>query len=856
MREDKGRREWMTGVILSASGLAVAVGIATPALAQSGTAAPQASLPSEAPQPTAAAGPRAQADASDSGGLKDIVVTARKRQESAQNIPVAVTAISAEELVTRNIRTIEQVAASVPQFTVARGSSGSGANLSLRGIGSNFTSIGIEQSVSVNVDGVYYGQGRVLNEGLFDMAQVEILKGPQALFFGKNSTAGALALTTADPSSKTEIIGRAGYEFRTHEKYVEGIVSGGLTDTLIARLAVRFSDMDRGYVENQSRGGPFKVNDLARGGAQTTYDVPPSTRYGPMERNVNVRGTLKYEPTSDLTVTLKGGLSDRNATTAGFLNELFRCPVGGTSQLQPGNECKKNWKSYWDDLPAELVSGNPLLGKKGGELYDDYRSYTATGTVRYDAGPVTFNWVNGYQQFKNEFTLKSDATTNANRGTYAGTRTGYEAYSTELRAQTDFSFPVNVLAGLYYQSSKLDFQQDIIFPGSQAAGHAIDSSVADPALVPLTVQKLGRTKGNTFAVFGQLLWDIVPELQLTAGGRLTHETKDSTFRQPYVNRSLRGVYRQYDAANPASQFIQHQEFNDFSPEVTLTWKPTTKLTIYGAYKTGYKSGGFSISGLNTVTTTVGDLAFGPETVDGFEAGIRSTLFDNTVRLNLTAFRYDYKDLQVDFFNSAITTFVTFNAGTARTQGLELDGEWAPRGIRGLTVTGALAYTDAKYTDFEGAPCYAGQTPAMGCLAPTPTIAYVHQDLKGTRTQLAPKWAGTFGLSYETDIGSSLKAGLLANARYSDDYLVSPFGNKVDRQKSFATLDATVRLGAQDDRWQVAVIGKNLTNRYVLNAAQDAPSTGSGTGTAAGIPADQYGFPAPPRTVALQFSVRY
>lgn len=789
-------------------------------------------------------------------GLQEIIVTARKREESVQNIPVAVTALSAETLVARNIRTIEQVAASVPQFVVARGSSGSGANLSLRGIGSNFTSIGIEQSVSVNVDGVYYGQGRVLNEGLFDMAQVEILKGPQALFFGKNSTAGAVSFTTADPGPSPEFIGRAGYEFRTRETYLEGIASGPLTDTLGARLAVRFSDMARGFMENQARGGPFTVSDIANGGAQTVYDVPPSTRWGPMEQNVNIRGTLKYEPSADFTVTLKGGMTDRNATTAGYLNELFLCPVTGTSQLQPGNECDADWKGYWEDLPRELVAENELLGKKGGELYDDYRSYVANATFEYDTDVVSFNWVNGYQKFENTFSLKSDATDNANRGTYAGTGTEYEAFSTEFRAQTDLDFPINFLAGIYYQTSKLDFGQDIIFPGSATTGHAIDTSVEDPALVPLTVRKFGQTDGQTFALFGQLLVDITPDLQMTAGGRLTHETKDSEFRMPYVNRNLRGFFVMYDPTNPASEFIQHQTFDDFSPEVTLTWKPTSDLTVYGAYKTGYKSGGFSISGLNTITTSIDDLAFGPETVEGFEAGIRSRLFDNTVRLNLTAFRYDYEDLQVDFFNSAITTFVTFNAGTARTQGIEIDGEWAPRGIDGLRLSGALAYTDAKYTDFPGAPCYAGQTPSMGCMTPNTAFPYLHQNLQGTRTQLAPEWSGTLGFDYQTDVGPDLKAGILANMRYSDSYLVSPFGNPLDRQSSFATIDATLTFGAEDDGWQIALIGKNLTNQYVLNAAQDAPSTGAGTGTTAGTPADQYGFPAPPRTVALQGTIRF
>lgn len=790
------------------------------------------------------------------GGLSEIIVTARKREESAQNIPVAVIALSGEELAKRNINTIEQLSQSVPQFVVARGSTGSGANLSLRGIGSNFTSIGIEQSVSVNVDGVYYGQGRILNEAVFDMRQAEVLKGPQALFFGKNSTAGALSFTTADPTRELEAMVRAGYEFRTRDKYVEGVLSGPLTDTLSARLALRYTDMDRGYVRNQSAGGPFRVTDTGAGGVVTDYVVPRSTRWGPMERNINARGSLKWEPDSQFSLTLKGSIADRSATTPGFLNELFRCPINGTSQLQPGNECSKNWRGYWDDLPRDLVGSSPLLGKEDGQTYDDYRSYTATAIVKYDTEKLSLNWVSGYQKFSTQFMLKSDTTTNANRGTYAGTDTGYHAYSTELRAQTDLDFPVNFLLGVYYQASQLNFQQDIIFPGSAAGGHSINSGAPDPALVPLTVRKLGETEGNTFAAFGQLIWDIVPTLQMTAGGRLTRETKDSDYFQPYVHPALRAAFRMYDPAVPATRFAAHQKFNDFSPEVTLTWKPQANLTIYGAYKTGYKSGGFSISGLNTVNTKITDLAFSPETVEGFEAGIRSQLLDNQLRLNVTAFTYDYSDLQVDFFNSAITTFVTFNAGTARTRGIELEAEFAPRSVPGLSVLGTLAYNDAEYTKFPGAPCYAGQTPAMGCLAATTAIPYVHQNLKGTPTQLAPKWTGSVTVNYETAVGTGLKAGLSTNLRFSDSYLVSPFGNPVDRQGSYAMLDASLRFGAESDRWQLALIGKNLTNRYVLTYGQDAPSTGSGTGTAAGVPADQFGFPLPPRTVALQATFRY
>src|SRR5687768_16824541 len=190
------------------------------------------------------------AAAADLGGLQDIVVTARKRTESAQDVPVAMTAISAEQIAQRDLTSLEKVAAATPNFSVGRASNGSGASLTLRGIGSSATSIGIKQSVAVVVDGVYYGQGRVINEGFFDLARLEILKGPQALFFGKNATAGVVSITTADPTPDWEFTVRGGYEFRSEQAQIEGIASGPLSDTLGIRVAVRGSKMWGGYFKN------------------------------------------------------------------------------------------------------------------------------------------------------------------------------------------------------------------------------------------------------------------------------------------------------------------------------------------------------------------------------------------------------------------------------------------------------------------------------------------------------------------------------------------------------------------------------------------------------------------------------
>jgi len=787
--------------------------------------------------------------------LEEIIVTARKRDESLQNTPVAVAALSAEQLANNNIASIETIAARMPDFVVARGSSGSGANLSIRGIGSNFTSIGIEQSVSVNVDGIYQGQGRILNEGMFDMHQVEILKGPQALFFGKNATAGAVSLTTADPTRSFEATVRGGYETKAQDRIVDGFVSGPIIETLSARLAVQYSNMNGGWMKNEGYAQSFQVTDLGTAGVVIIYNAPQPDREMPQIEHKAARLTLMFEPTDRITAKLKGDVNESDANSGGYDNELWSC-ASGSSQLSPGAECKGDWRTYDQYLPAQLVKDNPLFNRHGGHNYEESKSRHVTGILNFKGDKLDVDWVSGWQGFYTDLLLKSDATPMMNRGTFAGTSTAYRALSSELRTQTHFDSPLNVAGGLYYQKSDLDFNQDIIFPGTATGGLRIDSTATDPSTRILTVRKVGRTDGETYAAFGQLIYRFAPQWELTAGARYTEESKDSTFKQPYVIPAFRAVFRQYDPNNPLTLLARNQKWHNVSPEAVISWRPSDDLLLYTAYKQGYKSGGFSISALNSASTTANDLAFNPEKARGVEAGVKATTLDHTLRLGATLFAYRYSDLQIDFFNSATTTFVTFNAGAAKTRGVELEAEWAPHALAGLTVRATVAYLDAFYSDFPGAPCYAGETPAMGCVPANATYNYVHQDLKGVDTALAPEWTASLGADYGFNVGAGLTLTLSGYLKYSDKYALSPFGDPGAIQDAYATLDASVRLASESQHWEFAVIGKNLTDKYVLTGAQDAPSTGAGTGTASGVAADRYGFPAPPRTVLGQVTFRF
>ena len=175
-------------------------------------------------------------------GLEEIIVSARKRTESLQDVPVAVSAISPIQLEGNLATDLNKVAELAPQVMIGRGTNGTGGFLTIRGISSTATDAGLDQSVVVTIDGVPLSRGRVINAAIYDVAQVEILQGPQSLFFGKNSPAGVISVRSADPSSTFEGNVKAGYEFEADERYVEGAVSGPLTDTLNGRLAFRASD--------------------------------------------------------------------------------------------------------------------------------------------------------------------------------------------------------------------------------------------------------------------------------------------------------------------------------------------------------------------------------------------------------------------------------------------------------------------------------------------------------------------------------------------------------------------------------------------------------------------------------------
>lgn len=724
--------------------------------------------------------------ATDSNQIQDIVVTARRSEESLMSVPVAVTAISGEAISRAGATNLEKISELAPQVMITRASSGNGGIISIRGLGTPALDAALDQSVSVNIDGVQAGRGNIIAQGFFDLGQVEVLKGPQALFFGKNSPAGVISLRSVNPTDKLEGFVRAGYEFVANQRYAEAAIGGPLSDTLKGRIAVRGSKMD-GYVRNTAI-------DLA-----TNPFYPGFPTFAGPKRNGGEellgRATLLYTPSDAFDATLKvsgGTYKDNGPTSQAYCPGQTIPLVGllGTPVPDPAGDCAADDRYQSAGIAPALAATQP--GARDGVPFTDTWSTLAALTMNYHFPNLTLTSVTGFMK------LKLDQASSFSYSSYAviygaiseETRT----LSQELRLVSDYDGPLNFTLGGFYEEMKRSSGVSIGFLGT-VFGPAAGTGKYH------TYENLADNRGKTYSAFGQLRWKLLDPLELAAGVRYTRETKDVAAVNAFVH-PLQGPFFALRAqGNPLN--IDFSDSN-WSPEVTLSWKPQEGTLVYAAYKTGYKSGGVSNPSRLSSISTAADLSYKSENSRGAEIGLKSYLADRTVRIEATAYSYLYKNLQVSAFDQLASMSFLTNAASARIKGAEFSGEWNP--VRGLKLNGSATYNIAKYKSFPNAICYLGQTAGTGCVGG-------QQDLTGRPLTRAPKWTFSGGGSYDVALASSLMLGVNANANYASKYHTQEDHDPATVQKGFWLLNGGVRLYDERAGWELSVIGRNLTNEY-------------------------------------------
>lgn len=744
--------------------------------------------------------------ASDDAG--DIIVTARRRDETSLSVPVVLTAVSGTTLERFGVKELEGIGRIVPQLLIHRTPSVQGGSVTLRGIGTTENNPFADQAVSFNIDGVPIARASIARLGQLDLAQIEVLKGPQALFFGKNSPGGIVVMHSADPTPNLQAKLSAGYEFVGDEIRTEGFVSGPLSDNLGARFAFQTSNV-RGWATNL---------------ASSTGPVAIERRRLPHDRELAGRLTLKYDGGSGFDARLK--LAHNRLRTDGPSEnlQLVNCPAG--VPFRGGlDDCKANDRFYKGDPGPIIGAFHP--GFNGGHPF--LKQDQTLGSFEMNIRPseeITVTSLSAYYRNNTRYSHNASSTDNpagllASSSQFKGTE-----LSQEVRVASDLSGPLNFLVGGYIQSSKLRNP-------SLALGNALAPFIASNGL--------SRQKGKAYSAFAQLRWNPVETLEFSGGGRYSEEKK----------RYRAATFFDVPIATP----VTRRSFDDFSPEASIAWRPTSRLTIFGNYKRGFLSGGFN-AGAGSFTL---DRSYDQQLIRGFEGGIKALLADGRLRTNLAFYRYKGSGLQVSttlLDDAGIVTQRVVNAGGNITKGVDFDVNWRPP-VEGLSLRGALSYNSSRYTDFAG-PCYRGQTIAMGCNAVLINGVFTAQNLSGAVLARAPQWSGNAGFDYETSLAAGLKVGLSGDTSYSDGYFSDPSNKPASWQKNYWLFNANLRVMTEDDRWEVALIGRNLSNRYYLVSSSDAPLTGSGVNGTNGptVLADTQAIPSRGREIMLRLTAKF
>jgi outer membrane receptor protein involved in Fe transport len=669
--------------------------------------------------------------------------------------------------------------------------------------------------VALEMDGVPLSRGRIMSATLFDVANVQVLQGPQALFFGKNSPAGVISIRSQDPTNRFEGYLTAGYEFEAHERYAEGAVSGPITDNLKARFAFR-ADKMRGWIKNVAP----PLQDLVN----PSVSLPGAAhgRWLPATRDIAGRLTLLWTPTQDFDAKFKltYNLQKKNSGLAN--NEPF-CINGQTVPVQngtlpsPGSDCAKNRVTSNGAVAPVYAVGLPYSNNGVPYFRSDFTLASLTLNKRFDG--VSLTSTTGYYGQ----TLKQLATT---FGPYAllwsTQKEGYRLITQELRANTDLQGPVNAMAGLYFEHSSRPFL------GSPELFNSYNPAAGNYATAIMD----SHTKDSYLSAFAQLRWNILPNLELAGGARWIHDKKHETVEDLTANPAFPNLL-------PVGTVL-HASYKDtnVSPEVTLTWHPQRDQTLYVAFKTGYKAGGLSNPFLPPRDQTAQGLVFKPEKAKGFEGGYKATMLDRRLRFDVEAYRYNYRDLQVVAFLPP-SKYILQNAASSRIQGVQGSAEWLATDA--LTLRGNFGYNSAKYRSFTTAQCYQGQNPATGCVGGV-------QDLSGKPLFNAPKFSMMVGGDYRLPPISGFATTVSASATHSSSYNAATDFSPGGHQKGFWLIDAAIRTGPENGRFEIALIGRNLTNAYYFGNVVGWSGSGSN---------NQYvGFFNRPREVALQATARF
>ncbi|MDH3349985.1 MAG: TonB-dependent receptor [Gammaproteobacteria bacterium] len=786
----------------------------------------------------------------------EIIVTAQKREQSLQEVPISVSVLSGDKIEEAGIDNLDDLALYVPNFS--KGESGGGAIVQMRGIATG-ANPAYEQSVTMYMDDISLARAPLARMPLMDLERVEVLRGPQNVLFGKNAIAGALSLVTAKPTDAFE-----GSLALRYGDYDDGeaiaVLSGPLSDTLRGRLAVRYAEYG-GYYENASSG-----KDEER------------------REETAIRGTLAWEVGEDAEAIFK--YEHNTIDSDGQAQEL----VFGYDSLIPGfegldyTETVAQFQAYYNlgfipanpafPPPIDVGSDDISMDRVRRSTYDAYQDLDLNKvqlTFNQNFDNFTFTSVTGYIDYA-EDRLAAGAFGGIDISTVLLTEE-YEQLSQEIRFTSDTDGTFQWIAGAFFQTWELDAAGTTFIDEDNVvvlAGLTLGPTVAGLESVANIAGTLDYTGESTsYAAFGQFTWNVSDSARLTLGGRYTRETKrarrvnDSInqltgapdFTQMIFASCFQGI--DYNSLGELNQLVplpgcdptQPPAFgnynthdivgdrteNFFTPSITLEFDVGDSNLLYVTGSTGFKAGGFDSRG-----AAIADWEFEDEEVTGYEIGLKSSFAGGRGQTSIAYFDSDYDDLQVTTFDG-VARFAVGNAAEYSAKGIEADGRW--RATENFTLAGSLAWIDAGFVDYEGATCNA----RFALLNPVEAADGCSRT--GVSPSNTPEWSGNLVADWILPVSDSMDFRATLDVNYEDDYDTEPTKEVGLVQDAYTKYN--LRLALEADNWTFAVLGKNLSDEDVLEFS--GIEALSGSFWAAPV---YYGYLQPPRTISAQFDYRF
>ena len=701
----------------------------------------------------------AQDDAAPADEGDVIIVTAQRRSENVQQVPISVTALSSETLTNANVWDVTGLTRVVPNLIINKSNQTTSVRLIVRGVGAPGNTMA-ESSVATFLDGVYVARPGAIVGNFLDMEAVEVLRGPQGTLFGRNASVGLINLRSADP--RNEFSGEVAAEYGTADRvWVRGHVNVPINDDVAIRVA-GLGQWFGGYWTNRLDGQTYGgVDDAA------------------------LRVTLKADVTSNLRWTVKADYSRQRGD--GQINLDLDPATVSPAQLAALQT------RLGGQLPDTNLNDNIMNQFVTADLSD--RQWGITSNLEWLVGDFTVKLIQGYRDWKNT-QLDGDVFFTplellSRTGSY---RSKSHSHELQLLSPDDLlGGKLNFVAGLYYFAEDFELGErldltgqfcNFLLPAGQRP--ACNNLLASGAGFNATNQLVSQDM-DSFAVFGQATFRPVDKVSLTLGGRWTKDSKTGRYVQ-LLNNPFAASLRAPE--NTPLEF----EDDQFTWRAAATYEPSDDVMLFATYSTGFKSGGFNSGPGNAALGQ--RRIFGSETVDNYEVGARTAWLDRALTANITLFRMDIKGFQDRAFDG--TSFIVRNAGNLRQQGAE--AELAIRPSRNFKVRSAISYLDSEFTAYQGA----SNLPGLGGV----------QDLTGQRNLYSPEFQGSVGFDWTGDIGGSgLGWSISPLLSFISDFNNGGVndGNPQTIQDGYVLANLRISLGDLAKGWEVYAFGDNLTD---------------------------------------------